>query len=321
MTLLPRSAAALALVTAAALALLASVITARRSRSAPRADRPGHGELGCHGASPAASAPDAAERSEWGDAGPGEFRSGRLESGRLEPAECEPGNPESGGSESSEFELGESESREFASGESDWDESMGRCVEAGRHDSVHDELRARGRASPPRPVLSDWRSLTPWVALSAVLLLAAAERQWGVLSWLAHVGREIARTTSLYDLRRGPQKVLVYLVMACVVGFAALSAWHIRRRGMATLLALAATTYWLSFVLTRAVSHHRVDYLLRQFHGPLTANAWIELTGLSLAAIALLAALAENYQRKSLPPPTMGKVAHATQSGPCGNAG
>lgn len=130
-----------------------------------------------------------------------------------------------------------------------------------------------------------------WGCLGLVMLLLAVNKQLDLQMWFWQTGKTFAKTHDLYTYRRAIQWASFGGITAfAVVLFVYLIGMR-KQRDWVQALALLGLLYTLCFVLLRASSLHHIDLLLTQTIVGIKINVILELTGITLVAIAGLLAL------------------------------
>lgn len=124
-----------------------------------------------------------------------------------------------------------------------------------------------------------------WIALTALLVLLALNKQLDLQTWFTAAGRDLARADGWYEQRQVVQRafiaallvlsVLVVLVLQRLLG----DAW---KRYAAVSCGLALL---LVFIVIRAATMHHVDRLLGTQVGLLRVNHLLELGAIAIVAI------------------------------------
>lgn len=125
-----------------------------------------------------------------------------------------------------------------------------------------------------------------WRCIAVLFLALAVNKKLNILTALTVFGRAVAHLQGWYGRRQPVQMVLIgLLATSCLLVVTMLLIW-MRRRPIATWLALIGTMFTLTFVLIRAVSYHEVDrFLFKRILG-LRWNWVIEISGISAVLLA-----------------------------------
>lgn len=141
--------------------------------------------------------------------------------------------------------------------------------------------------------------------ISALMLVAIGLARYVELHLvLAEVGRELAVHGGWYEGRRPVQKWLVYGLGVALLAFLALP-W-LRRQPVrpGRHAALAGVTLLAAFAAARVMSAHRIDVVLRRTIHGLKWEWVLELAGIALVALGVLAHRLSSRPRAQAPQPS-----------------
>ncbi|NJC32964.1 hypothetical protein GGR88_000438 [Sphingomonas jejuensis] len=140
-------------------------------------------------------------------------------------------------------------------------------------------IPARKRRGEARPV---------WLAITAVLVLGAIDRRYGLLSGTVDALRAASQTGGWYADRRPLQAS--FIVATALVGGVALHAIRaaVGRAGRPVAIAAVTTAMLVAFLLIRATSLHGVDAVLRTQVLGFSLYTAPELAGLLIVMVTAL---------------------------------
>ena len=129
-----------------------------------------------------------------------------------------------------------------------------------------------------------------WFGISVLLVLLAINKHLNLHKWFTIVGRGIARSQGWYGRRRKIQKVFIMIVALCSYLFLCVLIWWFKENIIHYWLTLAGMIFLVSFTIIRAVSHHRVDYLLNKPKRlrPFNMRFFLELGGILIVALGAI---------------------------------
>jgi hypothetical protein len=146
------------------------------------------------------------------------------------------------------------------------------------------------RRDAPSGADQSWPSL--WLSIAAVVAALALVRVAHLQYAVTDLGREEARQSGLYDVRRLFQVVLVGGLAATWCIAVTVAAWRVPARRRRHLPAIAAAAAIIGFAGVRAVSLHHIDAVL--YNHPLAGVrivVLVEFVLLAALAMAVLPAL------------------------------
>jgi hypothetical protein len=133
------------------------------------------------------------------------------------------------------------------------------CFSAGRKASIAD------------PVIRSWPPRF-WYSLAALMFFMGWNKQLDLQTLLTQVGRQMARDGGWYAYRKPVQVAFICICTLIGLVFLTLGLRFVRGRPRQYAIAYLGIVYLVTFIVIRAASFHRVDYLL--FHLPVVGN-WL----------------------------------------------
>lgn len=127
-----------------------------------------------------------------------------------------------------------------------------------------------------------------WWLSAAALLLLAINKELDLQSLLTAIGKHYAITQGWYDNRRVVQLGFIVLVGAAGLGTALLMLRLARKGSSAVRAGLVGLVLIGSFVVIRAASFHKIDHWLGTGALGLRWNWVLELSGITVVALAAL---------------------------------
>jgi hypothetical protein len=144
-------------------------------------------------------------------------------------------------------------------------------------------LSARGSGGLPEGVPKG-RSI--WISISLLMVFLCLNKQLDLQSLFTDIGRVMAKSQGWYEERRQFQKFFVIGVLAISGTFGFWVTLRFRAFWLGHGLLLAGLFFLLTFIVVRAISFHHVDEFLRTPLVGIRMNWLLELTGISLVALA-----------------------------------
>jgi hypothetical protein len=130
-----------------------------------------------------------------------------------------------------------------------------------------------------------------WLAMAVGMGLLCVNKQLDLQSLLTDLGRELFRMLGLYEQRRTFQRLLVFAVLGLAAAGVGWVAWHYRAFCAENRVLVVGLFFLLTFIAVRAISFHHVDKFLGMRLAGIKMNWMLELTGISLIAVAASAEL------------------------------
>jgi hypothetical protein len=127
--------------------------------------------------------------------------------------------------------------------------------------------------------------------LAVVTLLLGLNKQLDIQTWLASIGRDLARAEGWYDERADVQVALILAFSVFALTGFALGTWWLRRDRDGTRVSLLGLFFLVLFLLIRALSFNKVDHWLGIDLGGFRVNHALELGGIGLIALGALLGL------------------------------
>ena len=137
-----------------------------------------------------------------------------------------------------------------------------------------------------------------WLLLTAIMAFLCVNKQLDLQTLFTDIGRAEAKAHGWYDRRREYQ--LAFIVMAGIACLAAiLVLLRKARRASGTVRgAIVGLGLLLLFVLVRASSFQKVDWLIGRDLGSFRVNHLMELGGIAIVTISALAAAKRRSKRR-----------------------
>lgn len=125
-----------------------------------------------------------------------------------------------------------------------------------------------------------------WLAVAAIFLVLAINKQLDLQSLLTEIGRSVAQLQGWYSERRNYQAAFVTVMGLAGTAVLLSLLWHFRARPTPMKIALCGLAFTCTFVVVRAASFHHVDMLLGIEVLGVRWNWILELTGIGIVAVA-----------------------------------
>lgn len=125
-----------------------------------------------------------------------------------------------------------------------------------------------------------------WGLLAASMLALGVNKQLDLQGLLTQVGRDVAMRDGWYRNRGIVQQAFILGLVGCALACGALALWILREHLREIWIALAGAVFTATFVVVRASSFHKVDWLLGNELAGLKVHRLLELGGVALVAFA-----------------------------------